>query len=103
MIAPQGFPCSASTRARRCVPSQQAAEATTEYRPCWSGILASAARVEAKVLQARLATARLRPNPSLERRPHEAGHPWPAAGSRRLHCRLPAKGGLPRGSPQLAR
>ena len=33
---------------------------------------------------------RVRPNPSLERRPHEAWRPWPAAGSQ-AHSRLPAK------------
>ena len=45
---------------------------------------------------------RLRSNPSLERRPHEAGRPWPAAGSQ-AHCRLPAQGVLPPGSSQLER
>jgi hypothetical protein len=50
-----------------------------------------------------VASPRVRPNPSLERRPHEAGHPWPAAGYSQAHCRLPAKGVLPRGSPQLER
>ena len=44
----------------------------------------------------------LLPNPSLERRPREAGHPWPAAGSQ-AHFRLPAKGVLPHGSAQLER
>jgi len=42
-------------------------------------------------------------NPSLERRPHEAGHPCAAQGSRGLHCPARRKGGLPRGSPQLER
>jgi hypothetical protein len=46
---------------------------------------------------------KLAPNPSLERRPHEAGHLWPAAGVASSHCRLPAKGVLPRGAPQLER
>jgi hypothetical protein len=91
------------TSARRFAPGLQVAEATAEYRPCWSRPRAPAAAVQGLVRRPPLAPAKLRPNPSLERRPHEAGHLWPAAGSRRLHCRLPAKGVLPRGSPQLAR
>ena len=43
------------------------------------------------------------PNPSLERRPHEAGRPWAAQGSRKLHCPTRPKGTPPRGSPQLER
>jgi hypothetical protein len=45
----------------------------------------------------------LRPNPSLERRPHEACHLGAAQGSRRLHCPARRQGGTPRGSPQLER
>jgi hypothetical protein len=66
------------SRARRFAPGQEAAEATAEYRPCWLRRLPSAARGLAKVGRARLAAARLRPNPSLERRPTEAGHLGPA-------------------------
>jgi hypothetical protein len=43
------------------------------------------------------------PNPSLERRPREACHPWAAQGSRVLHCPARPKGGPPHGSPQLER
>jgi hypothetical protein len=45
----------------------------------------------------------LTPNPSLERRPREAGRPWAAQGSRKLHCPARPKGAPPRGSPQLER
>jgi hypothetical protein len=93
----------AATSARPFATRQQVVEATAEYRPCWSGILAPAAGVQAKVRQARLAAATLRPNPSLERRPHEACHPWAAQGSRRLHCPAPRQGATPRGAPQLER
>jgi len=43
------------------------------------------------------------PNPSLERRPHEAWRPWAAQGSHRLYCPARPKGATPRGSPQLER
>jgi hypothetical protein len=43
------------------------------------------------------------PNPSLERRPREACHPWAAQASRRLHYPARPKGGPPLGSPQLER
>ena len=46
---------------------------------------------------------RVMPNPSLERRPREAGRPWAAQGSRRLHCPARPKGAPPHGSPQLER
>jgi hypothetical protein len=48
-------------------------------------------------------SAALRPNPSLERRPHEACRPWAAQGSRGLHCPARPKGGTLRGAPQLER
>jgi hypothetical protein len=58
---------------------------------------------EAKVYQAgKLVWQQGEAIPSLERRPREAGHLWPAAGSQ-AQCRLPAKGVLPRRSPQLER
>jgi hypothetical protein len=43
------------------------------------------------------------PNPSLERRPREACHPWAAQASRRLHYPARPKGSTPHGSPQLER
>jgi hypothetical protein len=43
------------------------------------------------------------PNPSLEKRPREACHPWAAQASRRLHYPARPKGGPPLGSPQLER
>jgi hypothetical protein len=42
------------------------------------------------------------PNPSLERRPSEAGHLGPGRASL-LHCRSPGQGGLPLRAPQLER
>jgi hypothetical protein len=50
-----------------------------------------------------VASPRVRPNPSLERRPREACHPWAAQASRRLHYPARPKGGPPHGSPQLER
>jgi hypothetical protein len=47
--------------------------------------------------------ATLLPNPSLERRPREACHPWAAQASRRLHYPARPKSGPPHGSPQLER
>jgi hypothetical protein len=56
-----------------------------------------------KMSQLTVRVATLLPNPSLERRPHEAWRPWAAQGSRRLHCPARPKGATPRGSPQLER
>ena len=41
---------------------------------------------------------KLRSNPSLERRPREAGRPWATQGSRRLHCPARRQGAMPHGS-----
>jgi hypothetical protein len=49
------------------------------------------------------AEGEVRPNPSLERRPREACHPWAAQAGRRLHYPARPKGGPLRGSPQLER
>ena len=45
----------------------------------------------------------VRPNPSLERRPREAGRPGAAQGSRELHCPARRQVTPPHGSPQLER
>ena len=47
--------------------------------------------------------ASVRPNPSLERRPHAAGHLGPATARGVIVCPLPAQGAPPRGAPQLER
>jgi len=55
------------------------------------------------VVGAAMLNRALTPNPSLERRPHEACHLGAAQGSRRLHCPARRQGVTPRGSPQLER
>ena len=95
--------------------------APAEYRPCYwrphasggriHGMRASAPQLQRLHVEqpsqwqvrGRLAAGAVPPNPSLERRPHEAGRPWAAQGSRRLHCPTRPKGAPPRGSPQLER
>jgi len=81
-------------------------DAPAEYRRrLWSGnvcTLGWPAR-GLKRSQPTVRVATLLPNPSLERRPTEAGHPSAAQGSRKLHCPARRKGALPRRSPQLER
>jgi hypothetical protein len=111
-----------SRRRRRSV------EAAAEYRPCYErlrrprqgskpgapaeyrrrlcfGKVVALRRPLSGLLASRAIAhvATLLPNPSLERRPREAGRPWAAQGSRKLHCPARPKGAPPHGSPQLER
>jgi len=82
---------------RRLAPRQETVEAKAEYRPCWLGRRAPVAEVGAKVPQAPLAPAKLRPNQSLKRRPSTAG--CLARAAAREHHRPRGQGSRPLRAP----
>ena len=123
---PVDEPLAKGTKSRRR--QGRSVEAAAEYHPCckrvtprgpdpkpgapaeyrrrsWSGKGWALRRLAQGFLvsQPTAHVATLRPNPSLERRPHEACYLCAAQGSRRLHCPARRKGSPPRGSPQLER